>query len=210
MIGIGTPSSHNRIPRPISASNVILCVNIGQSSRVPRKPTRPACSRVECVRCTSRPGATHLAELDRAFLAVGAWRALQRERAALVLAVLDIDRLGAVENDGQLRSLRGDLEGVPFAGRFRHRIDLGDVDNPSGAIARVGALVEDVHLVGIVGRDFLRIGTADEDAAIGLVVGPELDYGDRALVLVPADAIGRPRSASLSDTYGVRGQRRSS
>src|SRR5580698_657374 len=40
-----------------------------------------------------------------------------------------VDGLLAVEHNSERRTLCRDLEGVPFASRVRHRIDLGDVDD---------------------------------------------------------------------------------
>src|SRR5262249_59051955 len=63
---------------------------------------------------------------------------------------------------------------VPLAGGLRHRRHLGDVDDRAGAVARVGALVEDVDLVAGLRADLFRIGAADEDAAVGVGIDPEL------------------------------------
>ena len=92
----------------------------------------------------------HLAEFDHA------GTVLERERSPrIVLAVLHVSGLLAVEDDDEMRALRGDVEGVPFARRFRHRINLGDVDNRAGAIARVRPLVEDVDLIADLGVDLV-------------------------------------------------------
>ena len=53
----------------------------------------------------------------------------------------------AVEHDGDLPSLGGDLEGVPFAAGLGHRVHLDEIDDAAGAVGRVLALVEDVDLV---------------------------------------------------------------
>ena len=127
----------------------------------------------------------HLAELDHA------GTVLKRERSpGIVLAVLDISGLLAVEHDDEMRALRGDLVGIPFARRFRHRINLGNVDDRTGAIARVRPLVEDVDLIADLGVDLVPDVTADENAAIGLLVGPELRLDLKILVGILADEVG--------------------
>src|SRR5205814_4551732 len=108
---------------------------------------------------------------------------LKREwPSGIVLAVLDVSCLLAVEHDDEMRALRGDLVGIPFARRFRHRINLGDVDNRAGAVARVRPLVEDIDLVADLGVDLVPDVTADENAAIGLLVSPELRLDLKILV----------------------------
>src|SRR5262249_57787460 len=55
-----------------------------------------------------------------------------------------------------------------------HGLVLGHSDDSTGAVGRVGPLVEDVHLIGGLGGWLLRIAAADEDAAVGVIVDPEL------------------------------------
>ena len=127
----------------------------------------------------------HLAELHHA-------RAiLQRERSFLEHPVAQVDGFLAVEHDGNLPTLGGDLERVPLAAGLRHRIDLGEIDDRAGAVGRILALVEDVHLVAALGAELLRIGTADEDAAVGVVARPELGVDLEVLVLVLGDQVRR-------------------
>src|SRR5450756_3149581 len=88
-----------------------------------------------------------------------------------------------------MRSLRGDFVGVPPAGWLRQRVDRGDVDDRGGAIARIGALVVNIDLIADLGVDLLRLVAADEDAAVGFFVGPELRPDLEILVGVLADEI---------------------
>src|SRR5215831_8516404 len=99
---------------------------------------------------------------------------LERDRAARVLAVLNVHGLHPVQHDGEVRTLRGDLVGIPPAPRLEHGHGFRDVDDRAGAEARIGALVEDVDLVAGLGADLLRVGVAEEDAAVGVGVDPEL------------------------------------
>jgi hypothetical protein len=93
---------------------------------------------------------------------------LKRERPTSVLAVLNIHRAGSVERHGKLRAFRRDLIGVPSTTGFGHRRYFGHVDDGSRAVIRLGALVVDLHLIASCGAGFLRIGTAYEDAAVGI------------------------------------------
>src|SRR4029077_9606039 len=82
-----------------------------------------------------------LAELDRA------GPMLQRDRAFVEHAVAQLGRGLAVEHHGDVAAVYGDFVGIPLAGRFRHRIDLDITGNRAGAVARIGALVEDIGFV---------------------------------------------------------------
>src|SRR3954451_15861387 len=95
------------------------------------------------------------AELDCALLLVGADAMLQRDYTFVMLTVLNIDSLHAVEHDNEMGTLCHDLIHVPFTGGFRHRLDLGNIDNRAGAIRWFGALVENVDLVAGGSGDFL-------------------------------------------------------
>src|ERR1043166_4765440 len=100
---------------------------------------------------------------------------LQPDAAARVLAVLDaVDGLLAVERHGELRALGDDLIGVPLVRRLGHRHHFGDVDDRAGAVPRVRPLVENIHLVAVFRRQLRRVGAADEDAAVGFGIDPEL------------------------------------
>src|SRR5262245_38446503 len=91
------------------------------------------------------------------------------------LAVLYVGCLGAVQDDGKLRALGGDLKGVPLVAGLGHRIDLGEIDDRPSAITWVRASIEDVDLIGIGRGDLLRFGAADEDTAVGGGIDPELN-----------------------------------
>ena len=109
-----------------------------------------------------------LAELDHASAV------LQRERPFLEQAVLGVHGLLPVEHQDQMPSLGGDLVSVPLAAGLGHRDHLDEFDDRAGAVGRILALVEDVRLVaGLVGG-LLGIAAAEEDAAVGVVAGPEL------------------------------------
>src|ERR1035437_3425495 len=107
---------------------------------------------------------------------------LQRDPAACKLGILRaVYGLLPIERHGEGRALSRDLIDVPFAARFRHRIDLGDVDYRTGAILLYGPRVPDIHFVGSFAADFFGIGAANEDATVGDVldpdIGPELEVG---------------------------------
>src|SRR5262249_30434086 len=130
--------------------------------------------RVYQTHTSHRPGLQRL-DLDFAELH-DALAVLQRDPPAGELAVLrTVYRLLPVEDHGELRSLGRDLVDVPFAAGLGHRFDLGHIDDGTGAIARVRALVIDIHFIAAVRADLVRIGAADEDAAVGFLVDPELD-----------------------------------
>src|SRR6266480_371362 len=128
---------------------------------------------------------------------------LKRDRAAGKLVVPDIDGAGSIERDDELRAFGRDLVDVPLAARLRHGRDLRHIDDRAGAVRRLGTLVVDVHLVAVCRGDFLRIGAAQEDAAVGVGVdpelGPDLEIGvrvlrhEKAVALVGLhDALGQP------------------
>src|ERR1035437_8832016 len=123
----------------------------------------------------------HLAKFKHALVAGGAggvlWpqAVLPRDPATRKLGVLRaVDGLLPIEYHSERRALGRDLIDVPFAARFRHRIDLGDVDYSAGAILLHGPRVPDIHFVGGFATDFFGIGAANEDATIGDVIDPEL------------------------------------
>src|SRR5258708_7904366 len=119
-------------------------------------------------RGSERPG-LHLAESHDAAAV------LQREPALGELGILGaVDGLDAVEDHGEFPAFGGDVIGVPLVAGLGHRRHLGNIDDRAGAVTRVGARIEDVDLIGICRRDLLGIGGADEDAAVGGGVDPEL------------------------------------
>src|SRR5262249_15215407 len=120
---------------------------------------------------------------------------LQGKWSCRVLAVLHVDRLDAVQPQGQLLALGDDLIGVPLAARRvddRHR-NRGDVDDGPGAVLRLGPDVPDVRLVAELGADLLGIGAREVDALVG--VGSAVDLGADLEVLV---GLLRAQVASLA------------
>src|SRR5581483_1838072 len=111
-----------------------------------------------------------------------------------------VDRLLPVENDGEGRALRRNVIGIPLAGRVRHRIDLGDIDDGAGAVARIRPRVPDIDLVAIVGADLVGVGAANEYAAVGIRFDPELGLDLVILVLVLGD---EEAVALVSDDHAV-------
>src|SRR5262249_5233945 len=120
----------------------------------------------------------HLAKLDRARAV------LQSERPFLEDAGANLGGLLAIEHHGEIAAAGGDLIGVPLAGRLRHRIDLGEIDDCAGAVARIRSLVEYVHLIAGARADHLGIDAVYEDAAVGFLVGPELGIDHVVLVFI--------------------------
>src|SRR4029077_9739483 len=115
---------------------------------------------------------------------------LQRDAAFRELAVgRAVDRLGAIERDVEARALGGDLVDIPLAAGLEHGRGLGGVDDRAGAVARIGARVEDVHLIGVLGADLGGIGAADEDAAVGVVADPELGPDLEVAVIILGDQV---------------------
>src|SRR5207342_1218526 len=101
----------------------------------------------------------------------GAGCRLQRNRPAAMPAVVAVHRLLAVQHDGHAVAARSDLVRVPAVGRLGHGLpDHGDIDDGAGAVARVGALVEDVDLVSVVGAYLVAILAAEENAAVGVLI----------------------------------------
>ena len=117
-----------------------------------------------------------LAELDYARAV------LQRERPFGEQAVVKLHGLLTVEDHSDLPSLSGDFVGVPFAAGLGHRVHLGEMDDPTGAVGRVRALVENVHLIARPVGDGRGILATQEDAAVGVVACPELDVHLEVLV----------------------------
>src|SRR5262245_43993218 len=107
-------------------------------------------------------------------------------------AVADVDGFLPVERHDEMPAIGGDLVGVPLARRLGHRVDLGEIDDGAGAVARVGALVEDVDLVAGPGADGCGILASNEDAAVGLLVRPELGVDLEVLVRVLGDEVTAP------------------
>ena len=138
-----------------------------------------------------------LAELDHARAV------LQRERPFGEQAVVELGGFLAVEDYGDLPSLGGDFVGVPFAARLGHRVHLDEMDDPAGAVGRVLALVENVHLIAGPVGDGRGILAAKEDAAVGVVARPELDVHLEVLVF----SLGDQMRGGLARAFGRRSRR---
>src|SRR3954452_9497124 len=102
-----------------------------------------------------------------------------------------------------MRALGRDLISVPLARRLRHRIYLADVDDRAGAIGWIRPLVEDIDLVADFGIDGLVGIAADEDAAIGFLVRPELSPDLKVLVGIFANKIGEILAVELVGNEGT-------
>src|SRR5476649_416432 len=123
---------------------------------------------------------------------------LERDRPGGEQAVIgDIDRLLAVQDDHEVVALRGDLVGVPLARGLGHRNDGGNVDDGAGAVLGIGTLVENVDLVAQRRVDLRGVLAADEDAAVHVLVGPELGVDLEVLVRLLGDEIGRVLALEL-------------
>src|SRR5262245_55353280 len=129
----------------------------------------------------------HYAPLDGAAGVLVTVAKLQGERSLGELAVIDIDSLDSIQHDDQLPALGRDLIGIPFAASLGHRRYLGEIDDGSGTIIRLWPLVIDIHLVGALRADVFGIGNANENAAVGGVIGPELGSDLEVLVGVLRD-----------------------
>src|SRR5262245_6793299 len=123
-------------------------------------------------------------------------------------AVLNVGRDDTIQRDGQLRAPGVDLVDVPLAAGLGHGVHHRDVDNATRAIARVGARVPDVHLVGADGAYLVGIAGADEDAAVGIAFAVELRIDVEVLVgflgdEIPALALVGHDGAALRAPVGV-------
>src|ERR1700733_15016962 len=143
--------------------------------------TRGAVQRIKRSGQSSERLDLDLAEFDHALVvrhAVGVLdteTVLDSDLSVRELRVLRaVDGLLAVEHNRERRPLRCDIKGVPLAACMRHRVDLGDVDDRSGAIARIGSRIPDIDLVAGLGTNLLSVGAANENAAVGICLDPEL------------------------------------
>src|SRR6266705_3542224 len=99
---------------------------------------------------------------------------LETDRTSRMPGMLNVDGFRAVQHHDHMRSAGRNLVGIPLAACFKSHERLGDFDNGSGSVGGVGTLVEYIHLVRIHGGDLLRIFATNKDAAVGIVVDPEL------------------------------------
>src|SRR5258708_191038 len=156
-----------RLSRPTACRFRVTTDNSGA-------PAYGGAGRLYLNRTQRSPGVSERPDLDLAEPHDAA-AVLKRDPPLGELGILGaVDGLDAVEDDGELRAFGGDVIGVPLVAGLGHRRYLGNIDDRAGAVARVGARIEDVDLIGICRRDLLGIGGADEDAAVGGGVDPEL------------------------------------
>src|SRR5436853_7692936 len=73
-----------------------------------------------------------------------------------------------------MRTVGSNLVRITLAACFKSNERLCDIDNGAGSVGGVGTLVEYIHFVRIHGGDLLRIFATNKDAAVGIVVDPEL------------------------------------
>ena len=106
----------------------------------------------------------------------------------------------AVEHDGKIAALGRNLHRAPLATGLRHRVDLGMIDDGAGAVARVGARVEDVALVAGFGAGLVGVLATDEDPAVGIVADPELGVDLEVFVFVLRDQGIASRTQSVIST----------
>src|SRR5262245_27461843 len=125
---------------------------------------------------------------------------LQREVTFLEEAVVGLGGLRAVEREHEVALIGGDLHRVPLAGGLERGIGLGEIHDPAGAVGRIRAGVKDVELVAVARADLLRVLAAHEDAAVGLLIGPELDVDHVILVRV----LGHQMAATAGLAIGTR------
>src|SRR5512134_1372299 len=147
----------------------------------------------------------HLAPPDGA--ARGAFRrqcsVLQGDRAARGLDIVDFSGLGAVQHDRHLGALRGNLVDIPLSARLDRLEHLAAVHDAAGSVGLVGALVEDVRFVAGLIREVLRLRAAHVDAAVRVVVGPEL--GPQLEILVRGLGKKEPALAFVGDDRAALG-----
>src|SRR5688572_30714701 len=124
----------------------------------------------------------------------GPRRVLKRNRAAREPRVLGIDQRPAVQRDLKPRAVGGYLHAVPLAAGVDELGGLGNVDDGAGAVGLIGPRVEDVDLVAGRVRDGPGILTAQEHAAVGLGVDPELELEFEIGEAVLADEEARRRA----------------
>jgi hypothetical protein len=82
---------------------------------------------------------------------------LQADRTSRVSRVLDINGFCSVQYDDQVRTLRRNLESIPFAAGLHRCQRLRDINNRAGRVCLIWTLIVDVDFVGIHGRNLLRI-----------------------------------------------------
>ena len=107
---------------------------------------------------------------------------MQGDRSFGQLAVVDVERLHAVQHHADVGAFGGDVVRVPLPAYLDTVRGLAVVGNAAGAGAAIDSGIIDVHFVTIDGGDFRGVGATNEYAAIGFGVHPE--FSDDAKVTV--------------------------
>ena len=83
---------------------------------------------------------------------------------------------------------QGEQVNIPFTtGLGPGLSDWRDVDDAAGAVGRIGALIKDICFVAISVIDCGWVLAAHEDAAVGIIAGPEF-YAQREIAITfPGD-----------------------
>src|SRR6185503_4523851 len=92
---------------------------------------------------------------------------LQRKRPGNEHVVCGIDRGLTVELDHETLSVRRNLVPIPLVASVDLHLRLGHVDDRAGSVRRVGALIENIHLVARRRADLAWVGATNEDTAVG-------------------------------------------
>jgi len=111
----------------------------------------------------------HLTEFDRSSAV------LEGDRAFIEHSVPQFGRFLSVEHDRDVAPLRRDLERVPLAASFRHRIDLDIACDRASAVTRIGALVKNIGFIAGTVGDFRGIEAAEINATVCIVARLEFD-----------------------------------
>jgi hypothetical protein len=183
-LGAFTPrGAKNLLPLELTHNAAARSVGLRGEAQQPRPPAL-------CRRHASISPGHALQRLDRDLAEFdGARAVLQREMPLLEHAVAHVDGLLPVEHHDEMPAIGRDLESIPLAGGLGHRVDLGEIHDRAGAVARVGALVVDVDLVAGPGADGRGVLASNEDAAVGRLVRPELGVDLEVLVRALGDEV---------------------
>lgn len=139
----------------------------------------------------------NLAEFD------GTRPVLQRDRPFVEHAVAQLCRCLAIENHGNVASVRRDFVCIPFSTGFWHRINFNVSGDCAGAVTWIGTLVENIGFVAGSIRDFLGVEAPEINAAVSVVACHEFDPNDEVFVRVLGDQI--PGLFFVSHRVGYNG-----
>ena len=119
-----------------------------------------------------------------------------------MLGVLDVNGLDAVERDHHVRPLGADLVRVPFAGGLDRCCHFSDIDDRARRVRGIRPRVVDVDFVAVGAARHLRLLAADEDAAVGRLVYPELRLDLEVAVRLLGDEISAHAFVGLDSAVG--------